>query len=243
MQHRSGNSANDYSVISFDLSAASNDVSGIRVEFTIGNADFLLKKMLKESVYMKADKIVQELILSGYSFPRPDQVKVPGYYGTYKKDFSMFQNTGPLNEIKSEQSPGDIYLKDIELLDLSRKPFSLPQDGLIFFDLWYVGCPPCMKSAPVIERLYKDYKDKVYFFSINETDLDTAKIARFKEKMGITFPVLLGGEEKLAQKINGRGSYPVFILMDAESGKVLWKMEGYSEDLELRISEAISQNL
>ena len=236
-------SKKDFTVISLDITNTSPDLSDIRVEFTMSNSDYLLRKTLQESVYMKADKLFQEVDFSGYSFPLPDQVKVPGYYITYKRDLSMVQKTGPLNENKSEESPGEFYLKDIELYDLGRKSFSLPQDGLIFFDMWYVGCPPCMKSAPVIEKLYNEYKDKVYFFSINETDLDTAKIARFKEKMGITFPVLLGSEDKLAQKINGRGSYPVFILMDAGSGKVLWKMEGYSDNLELRISEAINQNL
>jgi hypothetical protein len=100
-----------------------------------------------------------------------------------------------------------------------------------------------MKSAPVIEKLYNEYKDQVDFFSINETDQDTAKIARFKDKMGITFPVLLGGKEKLAMKIIGSNSYPVFILMDGENRKILWKMVGYHENMEELIKTAIKQNL
>jgi hypothetical protein len=31
--------------------------------------------------------------------------------------------------------------------------------------------------------------------------------------------------------------------MDAESGKVLWKMEGYTENLEELIRDVISQNM
>lgn len=237
------NSTKNHTVISLDLSAASKDVTGIRVELTIDNSDFLLQKMLRESVYMKADKIFQEQVLSGYSILRPGQVNIPGYFTTYEKDFGTWQKTGSVKEKEPEEKPGEKYIKDIELYDFNRRPFALPQDGLIFLDLWYVGCPPCMKSAPVIEKLYNAYKDKVYFFSVNETDQDTAKIARFKEKMGVTFPVLLGGKDKLALKIAGGSIYPLFILMDAESGRVLWKKEGYSENLEELIAEAIIQNL
>jgi thiol-disulfide isomerase/thioredoxin len=233
----------DFTVISLDITNTSPDLSDIRVEFTIGNSDFLPYRSLQESVYMKADKFFQEQVFSHYSTPGADELKVPEYITRYKKDFSLVQNIESNKETSPKNSNGEIYLHDIKLFDLAKKPIHLPEEGIIFFDLWYIGCPPCMKSAPVIEKLYNEYRDKVYFFSINETDQDTVKIARFRDKMGITFPVLLGSKEKLAEKINGRGSYPVFILMDAESGKVLWKMEGYSEDLEIRISEAINQNL
>jgi thiol-disulfide isomerase/thioredoxin len=232
----------EYTVISLDISDAPEELSDFKVEFTIGNSDFLLHKFLKEAVYMKADKFVQEVNFSRYSFPDANEVRIPDYYSTYVKDCSLVEISDIGAEKKSEEIAAEIYIKDIELFDLSGNPFSLPQDGLIFFDLWYVGCPPCMKSAPVIEKLYREYKDKVYFFSINETDQDTAKISRFKDKMGITFPVLLGGREKLAGKLNGGKGYPVFILMDAESGKVLWNKQGYSENLEELITDAIRQN-
>jgi thiol-disulfide isomerase/thioredoxin len=233
----------EYTVISVDITNAAEELSDIRVEYSIGNTDFLPRKTFQEILYMKADKLFQEVNFSGYSFPDPDQVKIPGYFYTYVRDFSLVQDTLPAEAKKAEEKADVFYLKDPELYDPSGKPFNLPQDGLIFLDLWYVGCSPCMKSAPVIENLYNKFKDKVYFFSINETDRDTAKIERFKEKMGITFPVLLGGKEKLAGKINGGNGYPVFILMDAESGKVLWNKQGYAENLEEVITAAIRQNL
>ena len=233
----------EYTVISIDITDASADLSDIRVEFTIGNSDYLPYKTLQESVYMKADRLLQQQVFSGYSIPGLGQIKVPAYFYEYKKNVSQLQNNESVVEQKEEENLNEIFLQEIELYDLSRNPISLPDKGLILFDLWYVGCPPCMKSAPVIEKLYIEFKDRVYFFSVNETDQDTAKITRFKEKMGITFPVLLGGKEKLADKVNGRSIYPVFILVDARSGKVLWKIEGYSENLEELIKNAFGQNL
>jgi thiol-disulfide isomerase/thioredoxin len=234
---------NEYTVISLDITNSSKDLTDIRVEFTIGNSDFLPYKTLQESVYLKADKQFQEQIFSGYSFPVPGQVKVPAYFSEYEKDIGQGQKIKSATNQKEDEQLGEIFLKDIELYNLDRNPFTLPDKGLILFDLWYVGCPPCMKSAPVVEKLYSEYKGSVHFFSINETDRDTSKIIRFSEKMGITFPVLLGGREKLALKINGRSSYPLFILMEAESGKVVWKMEGFNDNLEELLRNAINQNL
>lgn len=231
----------DYTVISVDIIRSSEELSDIRVEFTVGNAELLPYKAFQESVYLKMDKFFQEQLFTGYSFPDPDEVKVPEYFTTYKKDLGLEQKTDGISESKAEEPLGDIFLHDPELYDLSGNPVSLPDNGLIFIDLWYVGCSPCMKSAPVIERIFTEYKDQVHFFSINETDKDTAKIARFKDKMGITFPVLLGGKEKLAFKVSGTNGYPLFILMDAESRKVLWQVSGYSENLQERIITTIKQ--
>jgi thiol-disulfide isomerase/thioredoxin len=236
-------STKECTVISIDITNTAEELSDIRVEYSIGENDFLPRKTLQEMVYMKADKYFQEVDFSGYSFPDPDEVKIPGYFYTYSKDFSLLQDSLPVEANKANENAVEVYLKAPELYDLSGKSVSLPQDGLVFFDLWYIGCPPCMKSAPVIEKLYNEYKDKVYFFSVNETDQDTAKIERFKEKMSITFPVLLGGKDKLAEKVTGGSGYPVFILMDAESGKVLWSKKGYAENLEDQVKEAIRQNL
>lgn len=232
----------DHMVVSMEITNYSKDVSDIRVEFTIGNTDFLPYGTLQESVYMHADKLFQEQVFSDYTFPDPDEIRVPEYYSTYEKDLNSVQELENADEDEDEV-PGEVFLHHVELYDLSLEPVSLPDKGLVFIDLWYIGCAPCMKSAPVIENLYNEFKDRVHFFSVNEIDSDTAKIGRFKEKMGISFPVLLGGKEKLATKVNGRGAYPVFILMEAGSGKVLWKSAGYAENLEELITDAITQHL
>jgi len=44
-------------------------------------------------------------------------------------------------------------------------------------------------------------------------------------------------------RINGTSGYPVFILMDGQSRKLLWKIEGYNEHLEELIRKTIEQNL
>ena len=232
-----------YTMISVSVKNQPKEVSDLKVEFTTGNNDHLIYRILKEFMYLNADKMYEEKVFSDYAILDAELVRIPEYYTIYAKDY------GPWIALEQEIPPikndviNDLYLDNTEMFSLDGEPYQIPAEGLIFIDLWYVGCAPCMKSAPVIEKIYHTFKDKVYFFSINEMDRDTAKITRFSEKMGITFPVLLGGKEKMAARITGSGGYPVFFLMDAESRKVLWNMAGYDENLEEMIIEAIQDHL
>jgi thiol-disulfide isomerase/thioredoxin len=233
----------EFTAISLDIAGPSKDVSDIKIEFSWYNSSLLPYSTLQESVYMKADKLFQEQIFSGYEYPCPERIKIPGYFSSYIRDLSAVRQIESPSMLDDEEPEGEVFLNDIELFDMAGIPVTLPDNGLILLDLWYVGCPPCIKSAPVIEKLYREYNNKVHFFSIDETDSDTAKIARFKNMMGVSFPVLMGHKEKLAMKINGSGAYPVFILLDAGSKKILWKYVGYNENLYAIIKDAIERQL
>lgn len=226
-------------IISARMKPEGDDISDVRAEYEIGKTDHLLYRTIQAATYMKADQIYQEQIFSNYTFPEPSAIIVPEYYSVYTKDLGRFNKPDSLEKPEPISSPGDVFLEQINLTDLKGNDFQLPSEGLLFFDLWYVGCAPCMKSAPVVDELYHDYKDKVYFFSVNEVDKDTARISLFCNKMGISFPVLLGGKDKMAPRVSNNGGYPVFFLLDAETGKVLWSTTGYSEDLRTEIEEAI----
>jgi thiol-disulfide isomerase/thioredoxin len=229
--------------VALDIANHSRDISGIRVEYNIGNPDLMIHGALKEFTYLGTDNIYEELEFDNYIFPDPNEIKAPDYFSIYAKDLSLFQPVVNLEKQKNDSVRREIFLNNPDFYDLKGNPYQLPDEGLVFFDLWYTGCAPCLKSAPVIENLYNTFKDRVYFLSVDEIDFDTAKIAMFRDKMGISMPVLTGGKEKIAAKINGDGGYPVFFLLDAESRKVLWSMAGFAENLQDIISDAILKNL
>jgi thiol-disulfide isomerase/thioredoxin len=231
----------DFTVISLILDSISDDLSDIRVEFTIGNKDHLPYKTLHESTYMNADNIFQEQIFSNYRVLNEEEIKVPDYVNVYEKNLEIVRQEDTIaSEITGDK---DIYLYELQLFYFSGDPANLPEKGLILLDLWYVGCAPCMKSAPVMERIYEKHKDHVTFIGINETDHDTLKISRFREKMDITFPVLLGKKGSIASKVTGTGGYPLFILLDGGSRKVLWHLTGYTDQLEEIVESEIGKFL
>jgi len=233
----------DLTTVSIPLTNNSPELSDVSLEISIRNSDHLLVGTRQEYNYLKVDKSFQEQLFSDYIFPGHDELEIPAYFTHYQKDLSYFNRADPQETDSAGIAKQEVFLDHIELYDLSGEFYLLPEDGLLFLDLWYVGCSPCMKSAPVIEKIYHQFQDRVYFYSINEVDQDNVKIMNFCKKMGLTMPVLIGEKYKLSGAVTGAGGYPVFILVDAETRQVLWYLRGFAENLEDLIREAISSNL
>jgi len=129
------------------LTNSSKELSDIRVEFTMGNADFF-RIRLTGIVYMKADKSIQNRFSVTTHFLILTDEWSRASLTDYRKGFSVQKRKGKVLLKPKKRNPWRKYFfNEIELYDLSMKPVSLPDKGLIFIDLWYVGCSPCMRSA------------------------------------------------------------------------------------------------
>lgn len=214
--------------VKFNIVNSVPEITHIRHELSIDTLNLYLVKLVDEVTFGETGKQYQETDLSNYhSFSTSEAIE-PDYFRTYNK-YDAFA------EIQSKHPSADkdnlvLNINSMAFKSLDGKSFQLPKNGLIFMDLWYVGCLPCMKAAPVIEEIYQVYNDQIYFYSVNEMDDDVAKIKRFKAKMGISMPVLLGARKDISPVVSD-GSYPVFLLLDAATGKVLWTTSGYSLEL------------
>jgi len=232
-----------YDLVKIDITDMPEEMSDIQVEVLIKRTDSLLyKSMQNVSFKNMTARHYHEVNFSNYTFPATGDILLPGYFSEYEKVIPGTA-TKVVQEAREDSLKKEIFIIAPELYDMEGNPFTLPKEGLIFIDLWYAGCFPCMKAAPVIEKLYHEYHNAIYFFSMDEVDFDREKIIRFKENMGITMPLLLGGKEKLAVKVNNSNAYPAYFLMNASDGKVLWSYSGFSEDLEPMIREAFIKYL
>lgn len=230
----------DEYVVSLDAENSSGDLTDLVAEFFIGKDDLMPYGTYMESTYLKADKLIQIQHFRDYNVEFNNEFLNPEYLTTYKRNLDLLDRERYLYEENEQDSvTGENFLMMEDLVDIDGNSIILPESGLIFLDFWYVGCPPCMKSATVVEKIYQDYKHQVHFYSINETDTDTAKIKRFVTSMGISFPVLLNRKGKMAFQATGTGGYPVFLLVDGRTRQILWKRTGYSEDLGSVIIDAI----
>ncbi len=63
----------------------------------------------------------------------------------------------------------DMNGKTVNFSDLLDKP--------VFVNVWATWCPPCRAELPGIQKLYKQYKDKVHFLLL--TDEPPAKVKAF----------------------------------------------------------------
>jgi thiol-disulfide isomerase/thioredoxin len=237
-------SEGDYDLVSLDITNKPREVSQMRVELLINKSDSLIYGVVQEASFTGLiSSHYQQQTLKNYTFYSNKEVYLPPYMHCYNRITTVMTKAAePMEQQMQDTIQNDEYLKDPVLFDLQGNMVSLPKEGLIFFDLFYAGCFPCMKSAPVIEKIYQDYKDDIHFYGLDEVDSDITKITRYKNQMGITFPLLTGGNDKISDKLFENGGYPLFFLLDARKGKILWKHQGFSENLESIITDAINLN-
>jgi cytochrome c biogenesis protein CcmG, thiol:disulfide interchange protein DsbE len=62
---------------------------------------------------------------------------------------------------------------------------------VVLINIWATWCPPCRAEMPAIQQAYTAYRDRgLVVLGVNQRE-DTAAIAPFLEKYGLTFPILL----------------------------------------------------
>lgn len=81
-----------------------------------------------------------------------------------------------LEEIRAKKiAELERYAKDLEV-QKTAKPIHLTDDtfpnevakpGVLLVDMWAAWCGPCLRIAPTIEQLAKDYGGKVRFGKVN----------------------------------------------------------------------------
>jgi thiol-disulfide isomerase/thioredoxin len=106
---------------------------------------------------------------------------------------------------------------DVTLSQLKGKP--------VFLNIWASWCPPCKSEMPDLQRMSRQYEDKVLVYGINSTTEDTRdKAEEFVLNMRLTFPNLIdaNGQVKRDYRIL---SMPVSLTIDA-NGKVVDRHEG-----------------
>jgi len=136
-------------------------------------------------------------------------------------------------------------LPDFMLTNLEGEQFSLSsqQDGLLLLDFWYKGCFPCELAMPGLERLHQKYAAKgLRMLGINPFDKNAEILRDWLKNRGITYPTLLDKEGKLAAKL-GVSGYPLLLVADARSKKVIHVHPGFSEKMEAELESLILEHL
>ena len=229
----------ELAIVPIPITEMPEGIDSANFEIYIDTTTSLIRRIKSVAYFHFGDFLYQDLLLSNFEFPPCDDISIPEEFNTFKrKDLASIKKA-------MDEKPKDTLnmLEGLVVHDLKGNQFEFPRKGLIFLDLWYVGCFPCMKSAPHIENLYQKYKDRIHFYSLNEVDRDTSKILLFEKKMGISFPVLIPDKKGyFGSKLNNNG-YPHFLILDAATGNLLWDITGFSEDIEDIISEELEKRL
>jgi thiol-disulfide isomerase/thioredoxin len=85
-------------------------------------------------------------------------------------------------------------------------------------EFWATWCPPCRKSIPHLNEIYKKHKDKLVIVGV--TDEPEKTVEGFRKGVPIDYTVGYDEDSKLGQKI-GVEFIPQALLVD-RTGKVVW---------------------
>lgn len=128
----------------------------------------------------------------------------------------------------------------LESLDGQSVSLSSFEGQPVLINLWQVRCPPCRSEMPYMQQIYDEWHSRgLVLLTINIGE-SSAIIEEFMQSQGLSLPVLLDREGKVAQKYNIQ-FIPTTFLVDKD-GIIQEKIIGAFQSKE-QIEKKVSQML
>jgi peroxiredoxin len=116
----------------------------------------------------------------------------------------------------------------LPLLDGDRElRLSDHRGQVVLVNFWATWCKPCEEEMPAMERLYRRLHPRGFEMLAVSVDEDSGAVRAFREKMGITFPLLMDPSQEVARAYQTMG-FPESLLIDPE-GRVVERYVGPRE--------------
>ncbi|WP_315792384.1 peroxiredoxin family protein [Paenibacillus sp. BIC5C1] len=118
---------------------------------------------------------------------------------------------------------------DFELNSLDGKIFKLSdfRGQKVIVNMWATWCPPCRAEMPDMQKFYDKYADEnttVIAINMTTSEKSVDRIPVFLDEFGITFPILLDKQNKIAEIYQVR-ALPTSYIIDSQ-GVIQQKVTG-----------------
>lgn len=101
------------------------------------------------------------------------------------------------------------------------------QGRVVLLNFWATWCKPCEEEMPAMEALHAELPDDGFELVAISVDESRADVEAFRERLGLTFPVLLDPGQDVARLYHTTG-FPESFLVDGE-GKIVERYVGPRE--------------
>src|SRR5713226_3709455 len=95
---------------------------------------------------------------------------------------------------------------------------------VVLVNFWATWCPPCREEIPELIELKKQYGDRLQIIGISEDDDGPAKVLKFAQQKGMSYPIVMATPELIAS-YGGVPALPTSFLVDTQ-GRVVTKHSG-----------------
>lgn len=144
--------------------------------------------------------------------------------------------------IEKKLKVGDVA-PNWNLVSTKGEKFALSdfKGDLVLIDFFYASCPPCVQVLPVLNSLYKKYKDQgLHVVGISNNDTQKT-LESFIDRHGIYYPLLFGNHD--VNSAYNISNVPATYLIDKE-GKILFQhIGGYNKSTIEKLDHIIRQHV
>jgi peroxiredoxin len=118
----------------------------------------------------------------------------------------------------------------VTLSDLKGNKVNMPADfkgKVVVIRFWADWCPKCAEEMPVIDTIYKKYKDKGLVVLAVNTGQTKEKAEAFINNLNVSYPALLDTDTSIAKRYGVIGLPTTFII--DRSGAIKEKILGEAD--------------
>lgn len=121
----------------------------------------------------------------------------------------------------SRPAAPDFSLRDVDGVVYSLRDY---RGKVVFVNFWATWCPPCRREIPDLMELQDEHRGDLVVLGISLDREGVAKVKPFVEAMGISYPILVNGDD-VAARFGPFNSIPMTFVVDRE-GRIAEQIVG-----------------
>ena len=128
---------------------------------------------------------------------------------------------------------------DFTVTDTEGNTFTLSEalkdHEAVLINFWATWCSPCKNEFPLMNKVYREYKDRVAFIALSKENKDTLeKIGAFRQEQGLEFPMGRDEDQKLINYVDSSPSIPKTVIVDRYGNAVFFHGQAFKGAGEIR---------
>jgi peroxiredoxin len=139
--------------------------------------------------------------------------------------YALFLGSSTSPPVGRGSSAPDFALPSVD----SDRPIVLSdlRGRVVLVNFWATWCKPCEDEMPAMDRLYRELHPAGFDLLAISVGEDASVVRRFRDRLGVTFPVLLDSDKRVAAAWQ-TFAFPESLLVDRD-GTVLERYVGPRE--------------
>lgn len=146
----------------------------------------------------------------------------------FKKQPSPFPSPPAVSEMANK-------IPEFELEDFDGNKIRIMSGKPMFIDFWAAWCPFCVEEMPEIEKIHREFGDKLIVLGIHRSETEGIEDGRkFARERGVAYTLLKDSTGEVYKKLTGGRNFMPYALYIDKEGKIVKTKAGPKTAEEIR---------